>query len=312
MATESAVSVVIVNYNACEKLRRCLQSLEPEHEVIVVDNASVDGSAEMVAAEFPSVKLVRNAQNLGFGAANNQGLDLATRELVLYLNNDAYATPGAIARLARSFEDPGVAAAGGKLLNMDGSLQESCCSELTLWAVFCEQSYLEKLFPRSRLLSPYWLSRRLLAQPNGDKKEHEVAQVMGACLMTRKQERFDERFFLYCEDTELCRRLRRHGKIVYVPETAFTHELGTSSAASRWTAIARYNRGKELFFRLHHGPLASFACFLMDRFGALMRLLAWSLVALLTLGRKGLGHAQMFARVLAAPIAGPPRPGAKR
>jgi len=299
----SRVSVVVVSYNTQEKLSRCLACIESEHEVIVVDNASSDGSADMVARDFPTVKLIRNKTNRGFGAANNQGSDIATRELVLFLNSDAYAERGAIERLSKEFTGPAIVGAGGQLLNVDGSRQLSSANQLTLWAVLCEQLYLEKLAPKSRLLSPYWNSNHI------GNETAPVVQVMGACLMMRPRERFDERFFLYCEDTELCYRLRKHGKILYVPEAKFVHDLGSSSSSERWRAIARYNRGKELFFRLHHGPFSMGLCWLLDRIGALLRLVAWGLAALFTAGRKAkfVEQTKTFARVLFAPLSGPPR-----
>lgn len=296
--------MVVVSYNTQEKLRRCLGCIEPEHEVIVIDNASSDGSADMVAAEFPTAKLIRNRNNRGFGAANNQGIDVSTRELILFLNSDAYAEPGAIDRVAREFVSRDIVAAGGQLLNPDGSRQLSSAGPLTLWAVICEQLYLEKIDPTSRWLSPYWNSNRIGMTTT------PVAQVMGACLMIRPRERFDERFFLYCEDTELCYRLKKHGRILYVPEAKFTHDLGSSSADSRWIAIARYNRGKELFFRLHHGPFSMGTCWLLDRLGALLRLIAWSVLFVGT-GARNQDRKQkvkMFWKVLTAPFAGPPRP----
>jgi len=302
----SRVSVVVVSYNTREKLEKCLSCIEPEHEVIVVDNASSDGSAEMVARQFPQIKLIRNKTNRGFGGANNQGLDASTRELVLFLNSDAYAEPGAINLVAQEFTGRDVVGAGGQLLNPDGTRQLSSANQLTLWAVFCEQLYLEKLAPHSVILSPYWNSNRI-----GDETT-PVTQVMGACLMIRPRERFDERFFLYCEDTELCYRLKRHGKILYVPKAKFTHDLGSSSADNRWVAIARYNRGKELFFRLHHGPFSMGVCWLLNRLGALLRLVAWGAATVVTVGRneRYKQQAKTFLRVLIAPFAGPPRPSA--
>lgn len=314
------MTVVVVSYNTREALRRCLTSLGEADEVVVVDNASRDGSAEMVAAEFPAALLVRNALNVGFGRACNQGLGVASGSLVLFLNSDAVAMPGAVSGLAQVMDSsPNVVACGGRLEFPDGRLQESCCSSLTLWAVFCEQSWLEKAFPRSALFSPYWLSSRLLrelARPAGadigsDCGTHtfDVEQVMGACLMVRPIETFDERFFLYCEDTELCYRLRRHGRIVWVPSAVFRHELGASSAA-RWEAVARYNRGKELYFAIHHGRLAWFACFLLDRLGAVLRVLVWGVASVLTLFlvRRFRAKFWMFVRVMFAPVAGPDLP----
>src|SRR4029078_1025166 len=129
----SRVSVVVVSYNTREKLHRCLSCIEAEHELIVVDIASADGSADMVAKDFPGARLIRNKANRGFGAANNQGLDIATRELILFLNSDAYAEPNAIDCLTQAFTGPEVVGAGGQLLNPDGSRQLSSANPLTLW-----------------------------------------------------------------------------------------------------------------------------------------------------------------------------------
>lgn len=198
MATlEEQVSVVVVSYNTSAALRKCLEAIESHHDVIVVDNGSTDGSPEMVQSDFPDVRLIQNTDNRGFGAANNQGMALAQKDLVLFLNSDCYAHPGAISRLALAFRDASVVAAGGMLLNPDGSLQDSIANRLTLWTVFLEQTFLGR--------KGYWRTQRALEEAGpGDA---EVPQIMGACLMIRPIERFDERIFLYCEDTELCARL---------------------------------------------------------------------------------------------------------
>ena len=270
------ISVIIVSFNTQAKLRRCLQCIEPHHEIVVVDNASIDGSAEMVSTDFPYVKLIANDRNLGFGSANNQGCSLATGDLVLFLNSDAYADPGAIDALAQVFADEDVVAAGGKLLNPDRSLQLSTANRLTLWAVLCEQTYLEKVFPSSGFFSPYWTTLRLAESAHPS----PTPQVMGACLMVRADhgkpiELFDERYFLYCEDTDLCRRLTALGTILYVPAATFVHDLGSSSTKDPALGIIRYNRGKELYFRIHHGVAARTTCLVLNRMGALLRLSAW-------------------------------------
>ena len=274
---EAKVSIVVVSFNTREKLRRCLACIEPEFELIVVDNASQDGSPAMVSEEFPSIKLILNSSNLGFGAANNLGCSVATGDLVLFLNSDAYADAGAIRTLAAVFDAPDVVGAGGMLLNPDRSLQQSTSNRLNLWSVFCEQTYLEKAFPNSRLFSPYWTSTRL-AQSN---QPSPTPQVMGASLMVRANDGmpigvFDERYFLYCEDTDLCKRLESHGKLMYVPQATFIHDLGSSSSRDPTMGVIRYNRGKELYFRIHHGFLASWICFVFNRLGAALRLLAWA------------------------------------
>lgn len=301
----SPVSVVVVSYNTVDKLRRCLAAIEPEHEVIVVDNASKDGSAEMARTEFPAARLIANESNRGFGAANNQGIALARRELVLLLNSDCYAEPGAIRLLADELLKTGASAAGGLLKETDGSIQQSVAGRLTLLAVFLEQSFLERFAGRAR----YWRTDFALDDTK-DRTSTEVDQVMGACLMMRPLETFDERFFLYCEDTELCERLRAHGPIIYVPDAEFTHELGSSSKRDPWRGIAFYNRGKELFFSIHRGRIAMAVCWLLNRLGALLRLFIWSLATLLTLGLKPSFRSRpfMWLRVLTAPPRGPRLP----
>lgn len=300
---EPKVTVVVVSYNTKEKLRQCIEAIEPEHEIIVIDNASTDGSPEMVRNNFPAVKLIQNQENRGFGAANNQGIEEARGELILLLNSDAYAHPGAITRLAEVFCDTSVVAAGGRLLNPNGTLQQSSANELSLWVVFCEQFLLEKLFPNSKLFSPYWNSSRF------DHTSH-VDQVMGACLMMLPVARFDERYFLYCEDTDLCIRLSKLGQIFYVPQAKFTHDLGSSSSSDRWKSVARYNRGKELYFSIHRSNAAATMCWILDRKGAALRMIGWGLLTLLTLGlrKRYVSQTRLFARVLFCPLLGPDEP----
>lgn len=288
------LSIVIVSFNTKEKLRKCLSCLDMNRdEIIVVDNASSDGSAEMVKAEFPAAKLVENDQNFGFGKANNIGLDLAVGNLVLLLNSDAYVQANAIEQLMEVFTDESVVATGPMLLNIDGSLQESVAARLTLGKVFLEQTFLDAI--ARKFGKGYW--RTGLVQGTSLSK---VDQVMGACLMVRASlgQRFDERFFLYCEDTELCDRLASLGKIVYVREAKVIHELGSSSVDSRWKAVARYNLSKELYFRIHSGSGAANACWIMNRTGAILRLIAGLLLS--PFSKSGREKVRIFWRVLLA------------
>ncbi len=266
MESRQNVSCIIVSFRTLDKLRRCLRCLDDVFEVIVVDNDSDDGSAEMVAAEFPKAKLIQNHKNVGFGTANNQGTAIASGDLWLYLNSDAYAEPGAIAQLAEAFKDDSIVAAGGLLLWPDRTVQLCSSNHLTLGRVFLEQSYLEKILARLGV-EGYWNTRRLIQKA----APVDTAQVMGAAMMVRPGlELFDEQFFLYCEDTDLCRRLEQHGRIVLEHRAKFIHDLGSSSKLNPWLGIARYNLGKEIYFQKHHR--SGWACFLLNRCGALLRL----------------------------------------
>ncbi|MBA3726168.1 MAG: glycosyltransferase family 2 protein [Armatimonadetes bacterium] len=295
------LTIIVVTYNSAETIVRCLSSLPADVDTIVVDNASSDGTPEVVRERFPQVRVIASPKNLGFGAANNVGLRQAPTDLALLLNPDAWVEkPGSIEALAGFMENKHDAVAcGGMLRHPDGSPQESACRDLTLWAVFSEQTFLGKLFPT------YWVSLRHLRRSSDPLR---VSQVMGACLLMRRVDgsflKFDERFFLYCEDTELCARLQDHGSIWYIPGAIFGHELGSSSLTNRWQSITFYNRGKELYFAIHHGRAALATAWLLNRLGAALRLGIWSLASILSLFLvpKLRAMAAMFAKVLFASL----------
>lgn len=295
------VTVIVVTHNSAETVVRCLSTLPPDVETIVVDNASSDGTRELVRERFPEVRLVANAENLGFGTANNVGLRQASTDLALLLNPDAWVEkPGSIEELGAFIErTDGSVACGGRLQHPDGSPQESACRDLTLWAVFSEQTLLERLLPT------YWMSLRHLRKSSDPVC---VSQVMGACLFMRRVGgtflEFDERFFLYCEDTELCKRLHGRGTIWYMPSAVFGHELGSSSLTNRWQSIVFYNRGKELYFAIHHGKAAAGTAWLLNRLGATLRVSIWGLasIATLFLVPRFRAKAAMFTKVLFAPL----------
>jgi len=289
MGTTPEVSVIIVSYNTRELLRECIESILCEQgdglgvEVIVVDNASADGSAAMVAERFPQVRLIANPDNRGFGAACNQGLEVAQGRYALILNADIRAQPGALQRLVEFMDaHPDAAVCGGQLRYPDGRIQPSCARDLTLWWVFCEQSLLAKLFPRTRLFGGYWRTHWDFSATI------ETEQVMGACMMLRRPfPRFDEDYFLYCEDTDLCYRVRQAGgRIYYVHDAVFVHYLGASGEPQRAQMVIYYNSGKERYFRKFHGAWQARVCRWLNKGGALLRVLLGLGGVVLTLGRR--------------------------
>ncbi|MGC8785323.1 MAG: glycosyltransferase family 2 protein [Armatimonadota bacterium] len=279
-----ALSIIIVNWNTREHLRACLRSIfayppDERFEVWVVDNASSDDSVQMVREQFPQVNLIANEQNMGYGRANNLALRQAQGEFALILNSDIEVTPHALQALIDFMrQHPDAHAAGGQLLLPDGGIQPSCSGRLTLWAVFCEQSLLAKAFPRSRLFGGYTLTWW------GYDSVREVEQVVGACLMLRRQPDdsfplFDERYFMYAEDTELCHRIRQGGgRIYYVPHARFKHHLGASSEQEsiRTEMVKAYNRSRILFFREVYGAWSVPVYRLLIAMGALLRLALWT------------------------------------
>lgn len=290
MTSPPDLSVIIVNYNTRDLLKECLRVLAQTEgitvESIVVDNASVDASAEMVRQRFPEVLLIANSENRGFGAGCNQGLRVARGRYALILNADARPQPDALGRLV-AFMDahPEAVACGGQLRYPDGRIQPSCATDLTLWAVFCEQTMLAKLFPKTRLFGGYWRTWWDFGSTI------ETEQVMGACMLLRRSEggqfpQMDEEYFLYCEDTDLCYRLRRAGgKIYYVHDAIFVHHLGASGDKKRAEMVVFYNRGKERFFRKFHGIVPAWLCFLMNQAGACLRWMIGVGLTVITFGR---------------------------
>jgi GT2 family glycosyltransferase len=230
------LSIVIVSYNTGEYLKRCLTSLYQNssdllREVIVVDNASNDGSVEMVEAGFPEVTLIRNASNLGYATAVNQGIRDSSGRHILILNPDIEVLDASVRELWEFMErtpDAGIAA--GKLLNPDGSLQMSCRTFYTLPVVLLRRTLLGKIFPNSRLVREHLM---LDWDHNSDR---EVDWVTGACMMVRREAYegvggMDERFFLYFEDVDWCYRMKKHGwKVYYVPSSIMKHHYRRESA----------------------------------------------------------------------------------
>jgi N-acetylglucosaminyl-diphospho-decaprenol L-rhamnosyltransferase len=211
-----AVDIVIVNWNSRAHLRECLAALDRSTiaerlNVIVVDNASADGSAEALVTERAPLDVVRNAENRGFAAACNQGAERGAAPVLLFLNPDVRVRPDAVAAAARYLEDPDrsdVGVLGAQLMDADGHVQRCCARTPTAATLMLQTLFLDRLFPA--LVPPHFLTE----WDHGDTRP--VDQVMGAFLMIRRTlfetlGGFDERFFLYYEDVDLCLAARQAG-----------------------------------------------------------------------------------------------------
>jgi GT2 family glycosyltransferase len=222
----SKITIVIVNWNGGKFLYRLFRSLESavQNSIIVIDNASSDSSMEILA-RYPNVQTIRNNQNVGFGAAANQGIALSKTPFVLLLNVDTELLPGAIETLAEFLiENPKAAVVAPQLVFPGGKFQPSVRSFPTISGLFLYLSYLDRVIPSSYRL--------------GSELHHitrEVDQPMGAALMMRRDALnevggFDQRFFLYMEDVDLCERIKKKGwKIFYLPTAKMIHFAGGSS-----------------------------------------------------------------------------------
>ncbi len=275
---QPALSVIVVTWNLRDLLRDCLRSVvgttigRDDHrsggrgqeaasnalipdpcslplEVIVVDNASADGSAEMVRREFPGVRVIVNGENLGFARANNQGIRASHGRYVLLLNNDTIAPPAALGGLVAFMETHLEAGAvGPRLLQPDGMPQPYAFGSDPTLAYLARRGLNRLLF------------RRYVHDWSTDALQ-EVDWVAGTCLLVRREASdraglLDEHIFMYFEDSDWCLRIRKAGwKVYYTPQVEITH-LGGQSAIKNLTARRAYYESLQYFYRKHYGPLA--------------------------------------------------------
>jgi GT2 family glycosyltransferase len=251
-----ALSIVIVNYNAREHLANCLESLEVSppaiaHQIVVVDNASTDGSAAAVRARWPQIAMVEQRTNSGFAAGNNAGIRAGTAPLVLLLNNDTLVPPGAIDRLvARLAAHPDAAVAGPRLVDAEGVAELSFGSMLAP-AAELRQKIVLSLHARRVAPASAWVER-------ATRRERYVDWVSGACLLVRRGAAeaaglLDERYFLYTEDVDFCAAIRRHGhRVLFTPAAEIVHLRGRSRATAPAVAQAAYRRSHLAFYEKHH------------------------------------------------------------
>ena len=253
------IAVIVVNWNAREDLRECLLSLEAGADswvtraVWVVDNASTDGSAEMVRSEFPGVQLIVNDENLGFSKANNQAIRYSESRYVFLLNSDAAVHPGAIEALVAFADDnPKAGIVGPKVLNPDGSLQLSCRRFPSLGAGFFRNTYLGRLFPHNKPAQDYLMA-------DFDHAHTRAVDWVSGCAMLIRREMvaqigaLDERFYMYCEDVDLCERAWRFDwEVVYQPDAVVTHAIGRSSDKDADKMIWEFHRSWYEFDKKRH------------------------------------------------------------
>jgi GT2 family glycosyltransferase len=256
MTAPPRVTIVIVSYNTKTDLARCLDSLrdtppEVRLQVVVVDNASRDGSAAMVRAQYPGVRLIEAGANVGFAKANNLGIRATASELVLLLNSDTVVPPHALDRLVAALDRyPSVVAAGPRLVDGAGN---------------AELSWGQMISPRAEWRQ--WSLMRGLARGDAairaaidklSREERVVDWVSGACLLVRRTDAeavglLDERYFMYTEDVDFCAALRAHGgTVLFAPSAEVIHLRGRSAATAPAATAARYHESHLAFYRKHH------------------------------------------------------------
>ena len=251
------ISICIVTANARSILRDCLNSISDypprgEYEIIVVDNASNDGTISMLTGEFPHVKTIRNESNRGFTIPLNQALKAAQGDWLVSLNPDTLLTSDVFSVLQDFMEsNPDVGVAAPKVLNRDGSFQKQCRrGEARPLEVFGYFLKLDRLFPGDKRLAGYlqgWLNEDEIA---------EVKAVSGSCMMIRRETLeqvgyFDEQFYAYQEDSDFCFLVRKHGwKVFYVPTRSIIHYGGQGGSGARpYFNVFQWHRSYYLYYK---------------------------------------------------------------
>jgi O-antigen biosynthesis protein len=260
------VSIIIVNYNVRDFLHHALVSLQKamkgiRGEIIVVDNASDDGSNEMVRRRFPTVQLIASKINLGFAKANNVGLNRARGKFLLLINPDTLVQEDTLRVMINFFqENPDVGLAGCKVLNPDGTFQLACRRSFPRpWVAFAKMVGLSGLFPSSRLLGRYNLT---YLSPD---ETYELDAVSGSFMMVRREAYeqvggLDEDFFMYGEDLDWCYRIQQAGwKNYYVHSTQIIHYKGESTKRSSLDEIRTFYQAMHLFVQKHFSSSKMFA-----------------------------------------------------
>ena len=254
ISTGKLVDVVVVSYNSARQLRRCVEALSHDQaiEVIVVDNASQDNSVSAVSDL--RVKVIALQRNVGFGGGCNVGWHAGDAEYVLFLNPDARISPTDVSALAHILDREDGGAVAPRIVDEGGTLEWSLRRFPTVRSIFGQAFFAHRLLPKAS-----WVDE-VIRDPQRYDRQSPCEWASGACLMVRRDllDRiggFDQRFFMYCEDVDLCRRLWNLGSaVLYTPSITCAHSGGAS--APRWQltqtlARSRISYGKKHFGRLH-------------------------------------------------------------
>lgn len=272
------VSIIIVNWNTQDLLRKCLEHVantvqRVSYELIVVDNGSQDGSQDMLKREFPHVRLIENTDNVGFAAANNQGISISQGRYLLLLNSDAFVQERTIDDMVQFMDDhPAAGMSACKLLYEDGSLQPSCYAFPSLTTELYIALQLDKLFAHHREFGKYLMTWWDFSDVR------DVDMVMGAFMLVRREVidqvgTMDESYFMYSEEADWCYRIKKQGwQILYNPAVQAVHLWGGSSRKVRIDMMLQLYRSKVMFFRKNYGALSAGLLKGILAFGCLLRI----------------------------------------
>lgn len=252
------LSIIIVNFNALNLLKKCLDSIQQNvtisYEIILIDNHSTDGSVAFIHKNYPKIKFIENQENLGFSRANNQGLEISQGDYVLFLNNDTEVLPDSLEKLLQFLqENPDVGAVGPQLFYPDGRFQHSTGWYPSIWNEWKMKNIVKKLDAGDKT----FLDK--LAQQF--QQQQEVDWITGACILTRydlvtELGGFDEKMFMFFEDVDLCKRIQNAGyRIVYFPEAKIIHHQGITYKGKRDTKKTIYRQSQKYYYSKYNSWL---------------------------------------------------------
>jgi GT2 family glycosyltransferase len=281
------ISVVVVSWNTRDMLLDCLASVRDaltgfRSEIIVVDNASSDGSAAAVAERYPEVRVIVNSMNVGFAKANNIGIAHSQGKYLALINSDVIVQPNCIATLFHFMQsNPRVGIAAPKILNPDLTLQESCRAFPSVWNTFCRTFALDTLFPNLQLFSGQWMR-------SWSHDHVREVDVLSGCFWMMRHEAMaevgglDENFFMYAEDKDLCRRFSDAAwTIIYYPLASAIHFGGASSSRQPVRFYVEMQRANLRYWRKHHGRFGVVAFVVLTLIHQLIRIAGAAFVWLL-------------------------------
>lgn len=286
------VSVIIVSWNARDYLKQCLESLTPvvcryPMEIIVVDNASTDGSPEMVKSAFPHVRLIRSSANLGFARGNNLGIQSSHGRYLCLINSDVKVLSDCISRLVGFCEQhPEVGMVGPRLTGGNGKLQRSCRGFPTLWNMLCRALALDTIFPRCKLFTGYSLSY-------WSQDDTRAVDILTGCFWLIRRQTLprvgllDESFFMYGEDMDWCKRFWENGSsLAFVSSAEAIHYGGGSSVNAPVRFFIEKQRADLQYWNKHHSRIATGCYFLVSCLHLLLRVIGYSFALLIPRGAR--------------------------
>ena len=298
------VSVVIVNYNSFDLLNQCIDSLikftkDVSYEIIVVDNNSTDGDVETITSRFNNIILIRNSANEGFAKANNKGVKFASGKYLLILNNDTLFVENTIKKIldfVESIKKPTII--GCKLVNEDHSHQNSAYKFPLLMQHFAATFFLDKIFPQLDSINKYYIDIE-------EKKEPTIVDsVIGAFIFIPKEtfnklDGFDERFFFYHEDTDLCFRMKNNGgSVYYFSGTSMVHYGGGTTDNNLWFSMKNRFVSRIQFAQKHFNSLDKILFVMIEYIGIIIRVPLFFFTSIILLNKNFLKRSVLSLRLI--------------